>query len=235
MATQVPVNLVHGGGSLTPLQIKRALCKAFRAAVADYCSAPVGQRGAFNDKYFDHLRNTQPHGAALAANITREVPVLAARAGSGAVGGTAQALASASNPAAQAVHGAHMAALGASPFAGAAAGAVQTGAFAGVTGLFGGGVRSCFAIGRLFATTGRAIFGQLAAAGLRLRFPDGMIGNQIIEIKGPADSFRPGQKADYDALSKPNPTMVVDCKSCGASCKNGPSLAGGWSKNKGCP
>lgn len=231
MATQVPVNLVHGGGSLTPKEIHDALCKAFRSAVEEYCKGAVGKRGSFNDKFYEHLRNPATGNPNLAANIAREAPILVARQGSTAVGGTAAALAKAGSPAAQAVHGAHVAALGRPPLSSVlGAGATV------ITGAAAVGVRSCLAIGEAFRTaTAWKLFGDVAKEGLRMRFPDGMIGNQCIEIKGPADSFRPDQKADYDSISDPNPTIVVDCESCNVECKNGPSLAGGWSKKKGCP
>lgn len=229
MATQVPVTLVNGGGALTPLQIKRTLCKAFREAVKDYCTAPPGSRGSFNDKFFEKLRNVTPHGANLAGSIAREAPVLAAKT-AGMASGSAQALASPSNPVAQALHNAYVqesrAILGS---------ATATS----VTGAFTGGVASCFAIGRVFSHFKGPFraFNAIRQAGYRLGWPDGMIGEQVIEIKGPADSFRKNQKETFDAVSKPNPPIVVDCKSCGANCKNGPKkkLKGKWKTNLGCP
>ncbi|MEZ4447376.1 MAG: VRR-NUC domain-containing protein [Polyangiaceae bacterium] len=229
MATQVPVNLVNGGGALTPLQIKRAACKAFRQAVDEYCQGAPGSRGDFNDKFFEKLQNVTPHGSTLAQNMAREVPVLAGQAGTAAAGvaGTAANVAAA-NPGsaiAQIVHGSYV------KSAAAIGGGMGTAA-AGV-------ITSCFSIYRMFGRAGGRwpFFNALRAGGFRIGFPDAMIGNQAIEIKGPGDSFRKNQKETFDAASKPNPTIVVDCKSCNANCKNGPvkKLKGKWKKNRGCP
>jgi hypothetical protein len=228
MATQVPVTLVNGGGALTPLQIKRAACKAFREAVDEYCKSPPGSRGSFNDKFFDKLKDVTPNGADIAKSISREVPMLAGKAGGVASGvaGTAGDLAAADpgNAAANFVNDQYVKELANLP-----------GGASGVAGPVG----SCFAIGAMFAAAGGKwlFFNALRAAGFRLGFPDGAIGSQAIEIKGPGDSFRKNQKETFDAASKPNPTIVVDCKSCGADCKNGPvkGLKGKWKSNVGCP
>ncbi len=229
MSTQVPVTLVNGGGALTPLQIKRACCKAFRQAVDEYCQGAPGSRGNFNDKFFEKLQNVTPHGSSLAQNMAREAPVLAGKAGTAMAGtaGTAANVAAA-NPGsavAQVVHNAYV-------NASAAIGNVTGTAAAGT-------IANCFSIGRMFGKSGGVwqFFNALRAGGFRIGFPDGLIGSQAVEIKGPADSFRKNQKETFDAASSPNPTIVVDCKSCSANCKNGPTkkLKGKWKKNVGCP
>lgn len=232
MATQVPVTLVNGGGALTPLQIKRACCKAFRDAVTDHCTSPPGSRGDFNDKFFKRLDKVTPHGSDLMKNMVREAPVLAAKA-AGGVSGSAQALAASGNATAQAVHNAYVKESAKLLGGGATSVTAAAALAAGIT------LKSCFAIGRMFGKAGGVwqFFNGLRAAGFRIGFPDAMIGNQAIEIKGPGDSFRKNQKETFDAASKPNPTIVIDCKSCGANCKNGPvkKLKGKWKTNVGCP
>lgn len=228
MATQVPVNLVNGGGALTPLQIKKALCKAFREAVAEHCSNPPGKRGSFNDKFYKKLRNVTPHGRDIAKSCMREVPVLCGKAGTAAAGvaGTAADLAATGNPLANMLNNA---------FNSVVSGLPSTG----VSGLAGAGnVAASFAGTEALAANGpKVFFSTVKGSNFNYSFPDGMIGKQCIEIKGPADSLRPDQKAQYDAVSQPNPTIVVDCKSCGANCKNGPfiKMKGKWKQNVGCP
>jgi hypothetical protein len=107
-------------------------------------------------------------------------------------------------PVAQALAGSYQ---GAASALGAAGGVV--------TGALAVGVRSCLGIGAMFGK-GAANWGILRAAGCRLRFPDGMVGNRILEIKGPFDKPRPGQLEDYKTLSGADP-MVADAESCGAA------------------
>ena len=234
MATQVPVTLVNGGGALTPLQIKRACCKAFREAVDEVCQGAPGSRGNFNDKFYEKLQGVTPHGSSLAQNMAREVPVLAGQAGTAAAGmaGTAADVAAAapSSAVAQNVHNAFV---------------QEAAAVGNISGTAAPGtIANCFSIGAMFASYAvkgsRGVFrffNALRAGGFRLGFPDGMIGTQAVEIKGPGDSFRKNQKETFDAASKPNPTIVIDCQSCGANCKNGPvkKLKGKWKTNVGCP
>lgn len=230
MATQVPVTLVNGGGALTPRQIKRACCKAFRNAVKDYCTSPPGSRGDFNEKFFEKLPKVKPHGTDLMNNMVREAPVLARRAGG--MTASVASLASKGNATAQAVQGAYVA-ESANLIAGSSSITAAAAATAGIA------VPNCYSIGAMFSNAGGKwqFFNSLRAAGYRIGFPDAQIGRQAIEIKGPADSFRKNQKETFDSASRPNPTIVIDCKSCNAKCKNGPksALKGKWKTNVGCP
>jgi hypothetical protein len=217
MATQVPTNIVHAGLGLTEQQVKDLLCEAFRQGVDDYCSqSPPRPLGGFNNYFFRALNNLPPPstqmGQALAGEIVREAPILV-----GAVTGTAQAVASAPamagtvGPVAQNLAGSYQAA------------AQALGAGNVVTGAFGGVVGNCLGIGAMFVRGAPSAWGILARAGTRLRFPDGLLGNRIIEIKGPADYYRrPPQRADYQQFCQPNAPFEPDCKSCEAKCENGP-------------
>ncbi|KYF70860.1 hypothetical protein [Sorangium cellulosum] len=213
---QAPTNVVHAGLGLTEDQTMDLLCQAFRQAVDDYCAAPQGQRGGFNNFFFNSLRNLPPPntqmGQALAGEIVREAPIFV-----GAVQGTAQAVAAAPTvagnvgPVAQALAGAYQqAAVG------------LTGGMGAVTGMVAGPVGNCLGIGAMFQR-GFARWRVLAQNGVRLRFPDGLIGNRIVEVKGPADWYRnPRQRADYQAFCAPNAPLEPDCASCDANCENGP-------------
>ncbi|MGK3964032.1 hypothetical protein WMF38_07615 [Sorangium sp. So ce118] len=213
---QAPTNVVHAGLGLTEDQTMDLLCQAFRQAVDDYCSAPKGKRGGFNNFFFNSLRNLPPPntqmGKALAGEIVREAPIFV-----GAVQGTAQAVAAAPTIAGNV-----------GPVAQALAGAYQqaafrlTGGMGAVTGMVAGPVRNSLGIGAMFEK-GFARWSVLAQNGVRLRFPDGLIGNRVVEIKGPADYYRnPAQQADYQAFCAPDAPMEPDCSSCNATnCVNG--------------
>ena len=216
MATQAPANIVHAGLGLTEDQARDLLCQAFRQAVDDYCSTPQGQRGGFNNYFFNSLRNlpapNTQMGQALAGEIAREAPIFV-----GAVQGTAEAIARAPSmagsvgPVAQALAGAYQQAA-----------VALTGGMGVVSGMVGGQVPNCLGVGAMFQG-GFARWRILGQNGVRLRFPDGLLGNRIIEIKGPADWYRrPAQRADYQVFCAPNAPIEPDCVSCGANCENGP-------------
>ena len=87
-------------------------------------------------------------------------------------------------------------------------------------------------------TVGGTPFWQaLGGLGGQLKYPDGLINNQIMEIKGPGDFFKdPTQRQVFNDVSAPNAAIVVNCKSCKAKCENGPpaSMSKGARRNAGC-
>lgn len=230
MAVQTPEQLVHGGGGLAASGLKDVVCQAFREAVDEHCSKPKGQRGSFNNKFYDKLRRHNPD---LAGRIQREVPVVFGGA-AGSAGQLAANLTNAPGPAgaaANAVLAAHQA--GVRALAGPGATAV-TGALAnpripgGPWGVVGLAAMEGLRRGApLFDRLKFALF-RLMNRGVRVKFPDGLIGRQVIEIKGPGDTMSKGQAKDYQAFSKPDPPIVPSCESCApANCVNKKTANGG--------
>jgi hypothetical protein len=198
MTPQAAADLLHAGGGLAASSDKDAMCKAFAEAVAEWCAKPKGQRGSFNDVFFDKLKGIDPK---LAGDIMREVPVLMKLAGrAGQVVGAVSEVAKNGSGAAKALA------------------IVMAGAYTAISGLGGGG-------GAADAMR-NAVYGAFKGVGNRRfypRFPDGMLRGQVIEVKGPGDYFRkPGQAADYQKISAPKEPIVLSCESCGADCESGP-------------
>lgn len=209
MANSNGQKIANAGGPITNFGPKHPLCKAFAAAVEEMC--PKGgkrAKGSFNPKFFKALRGVS---SSLASEIRREVPFLLKFTGSGA----ARTLVPAVAATAQATAGemSAMAAVAANP----AAGVVATGLAAAVVAVARTGTYDAF----------RTAMYQAANWGGRFvpAFPDGWRNGQVIEIKGPGDSWRPGQKEKYEKLSAPNPVIEVSCESCGLQqkCHSGPA------------
>lgn len=230
MAVQTPEQLVHGGGGLAASGYKDVICAAFRQAVDDHCSKPKGQRGSFNNKFYNRLNRLNPE---LAGKISREVPVVFGGA-AGSTGALASSLTNAPGPAgavANAVLGEYQ--RGVSAFAGSGASAV-TGATMNPN-IPGGpwaivGLAAMEGLRRGAPVANRLKFAlfRLMNRGIRVKFPDGLIGNQVIEIKGPGDTMSNGQAKDYQAFSKPDPPIVPSCESCApVNCVNKKTANGG--------
>jgi len=213
-------DLVHAGMPVPQDEAQKLFCEAYKTAYKKYCETPH-PRGYFNNYFFDALRNTSPpKGADLAAATIREAPVFvtgAAGAGAG-MASTAASIGSA-HPMAQALAGGYQSASQ------ALAGASQvTGAF---TGLVPSGLGLWRAIGEM-GGPGR-FFGALRAEGVRLRYPDGLVGNppRTLEIKGPFDKERPGQFDDNKIINGGEDQGFMADKSCYAEgeeippCKKG--------------
>lgn len=222
MGFQSSAKLISAGGGLNKSGIKTPLCKAFKKAVTEYCSKPKGKRGKFNDTYFKKLKDVDRQ---LAGQIRREVPCLM---GQGALPGvrclwTATSGLTAAGSATAAVAGcAGALATGA---AAAAKAAVGVGAPTGLTRAAAGAMDAIrgrsFSLYNILRTNGAAIPGG------KLRFPDGMIGQQVIEVKGPGDGFKDkGQAKDYQKISRPKPPIVPSCESCKANCTSDGSGGG---------
>ena len=228
MAVQTPEQLVSGGGGLAASGLKDVMCQAFKDAVDEHCAKPKGKRGSFNNKFYDKLRKLNPE---LAGKIQRETPLIfGGAAGSG--GALASAMTNApgaAGAAANAVMAAHQS--GVAALAGSGASAV-TGATAnpnipaGPWGIVGVAAFATKVGAPLFSKVKFGLF-QLMNRGVRIKFPDGLIGNQIIEVKGPGDTMKASQAKDYQAFSKPDPPIVPSCESCGAACVNKKTSNGG--------
>ncbi|MEJ7728289.1 MAG: hypothetical protein WKG00_03660 [Polyangiaceae bacterium] len=207
--TQAPATVIHAGLGITEGEAQRLYCEAFKQALDVYCDPTKCRkpRGIFNNYFFDALKSLPPPNTAAGqqlANATlREMPILV-----GAVTGTAQAVAGAPamagsvGPVAQALATAH---------SNAAAALGATGGL--VTGGLGGLVRSCLAIGAMLGK-GVLNWGILRLAGTRLKFPDGMVGNRILEIKGPFDKHKPKQQQAYKDFAGGVDPMVADMAVC---------------------
>lgn len=197
---QAGAKIVHAGGTTVSPGKHSYLCKAFAKAVTKWCDPNRQKNGKeFADYVMDELPGIKPNGAAYAAQITSEVPTVAKWAsGTGASTVTAYTAAKAGTPI-----GAALAAI-AGPIAQAAS-SLASGA------MTRGQYRR-----HMNNLVGNAIGGRR-----RMRYPDGMINGQPIEIKGPTDKFGPGQLEDYNQIDPNKPTIEVSCKSCGHKCANG--------------
>lgn len=218
MATQAPTALVNAGLTMPDGQKWELYCRAFTQAAEVFCQRPrLRPRGTFNNYFFDALNNlpapnTQA-GRALAAATAREVPCIVGR-----LVGTAASLVNnpVIGPACRAVAGGHARA------AYMAGGTLLGGAMGMLSGMSGGVFRNCLGIGQMFRHVAPGVNGwrQVYGNGCRLRFPDGMVGNRTLEIKGPFDSYRPGQEEDYQTLNDPNSGFEASAEKCG---KRGPN------------
>ncbi len=228
MATQTPVILLNAGGGLSPRKVKKYLCQAFRAAVKDYCKKPKGKRGSFNNDFYSKLRGYKKSPFPfLASQLQREVPVLA---GNG-FAGTAQTLAAGGGPASGVAQAAQTAY---SDFVTNTLGQLSP-----ITGAMPIAIGSSLGMWTLSSVTvgGTPFWQALGSLGGQLKYPDGLINNQIMEIKGPGDFFKdPTQRQVFNDVSAPNAAIVVNCKSCKAKCENGPpaSMSKGARRNAGC-
>ena len=220
--TQAPVTVVNAGLGLTDDQIKDLNCEAFKQALKEFCQTPrLRPRGTFNNYFFRALRSLPPPnsnaGRTLAEATIREAPIIVGGvlpSAAPAVTGTAQAIAQAPSFAGQV-----------GPVAEALAGGYQQAAAgllggAGVvTGLVARNVPNCLGIGQMFRTLspgGPRLWQVLRDAGARLRFPDGLIGNRTLEIKGPHDTYRGAQEADYKSFNDPNSGFEASGAACDA-------------------
>jgi hypothetical protein len=228
MSTQAPETIVMAGAAVPRADIEDALCEAFKEAVVEWCARPAGKKGSFNSTLFKKLKaGDLARGTNYAANIAREVPIVFGGV-AGAAGQTAASL----------VRG------GATGPAGAMAGILHEGYVTGSRWITGGasawlsganqvagrGVMSAFALGMDPAAKAATIANLRNISGAWNRFPDGLIPpRQIIEIKGPGDTYDRGQKRDYDKFSQPGKPIEPDCVKCDAPCVNDPEAP-----NDGC-
>lgn len=243
MATQAPASLLNAGGKLSHRAVKRALCQVFRKAVDDHCAEVKkgNSPGPFNDRFFRTMQGySQGRFGWLANNIVREMPVLAQNV-SGGLAGTAMQVAASGTGAIQGI------ASGLAAAASLVGGGLMTASGLPVpTGLLAGpaGATGTTAVGLVTGAATAAVPSSIAniahpgtaamtAAGYRLGYPDGMMNfngrNRCIEIKGPRDQFRPGQKGTFNAASRPKKMMEISCTECKANCQNGNSAP-----NMGC-
>ncbi|WP_437305817.1 hypothetical protein [Sorangium sp. So ce388] len=215
MATQTPEQLISGGGGLAASGKQEAMCNAFREAVRKYCAKPEGQRGTFNDYFFKELKRFDKK---LAKQLQREVPIIMKLAGkASAFVGPATAVArDASLGAAQAL-AAYML-KGYSPMSGmprkpGAADSMRMSTH-----------------GRYRWGRGKLLNGKVPGANRFFPvFPDAMWNGQVVEVKGPGDTWnRNGQAQDYQKISAPNEPIVPSCGSCApVNCVNDPKAPNG--------
>ena len=187
--------LLSGGGGLGKSGIKTKACKAFRAAVKRWCSGNTSAR-EFNDVFYNELQKASQYGD-LASRLAREAPVL--MQGAITAGGVVAV------------------GLG-GPGAGTPDDVLNcwnsmedaSGAIAGTTQAYGEG-----------ASAMNAMRSVTPPDGFYRRFLDGVLdGEQVVEIKGPGDTFHDAQAADLKTINGNKNPIVLSCKSCGANCNN---------------
>ena len=72
--------ILGGAGGGGPLSAKDASCKAFAAAVDEWCGKSGDlKRGTFNDYFFKALEKTKPSGSELASSMQADETVTAAK------------------------------------------------------------------------------------------------------------------------------------------------------------
>jgi hypothetical protein len=199
-----------------PRALKDVLCAAFRAAVDEHCAKPKGKRGKFNNKFYNHLNRLDPKLAgedlpggarhlrrapqgprASWLRISRTPREWRARPPMPSWRSTRRACAP--SPA-----------RGRRPSPGPPSNAAIPGGPWGVAGIVALGFGS---IGKATVALWNGVKGGVAPR-IRVKFPDGLIGKQVIEIKGPGDTMKPSQAKAYSAFSKPDPPIVPSCDSC---------------------
>lgn len=215
-AVQADSTLMSGGLGLNKSRKKTVLCTAFVNAVQAFCDegpASAPQRRSFADFFYRALKappnspNYIPGGAAMAADLAREVPILYASTGhflatgltsaaslpGGAVGATVQSILALAAP-------------------------IVTGGAA-TTPIFGGGITAAA------SQSVNAINAAAGSAGMSVRYADGIFRStgQVLELKGPGDSFHDTQGRDVQKKVSDKPSIVASCESCGVkpSCSNG--------------
>lgn len=225
-------NIVQGAGGVVHPSEQSIACEAFKAAVKEWCKKKnvrsrkrkskskqrYDKRGGFNDFFYRELKKRDPK---TASKINREVAGIFSGSlsdGTRKYLGTAQQVA-----AGRAVGGASSDVVGA---AGYVTGIIKGQPGYGATGLGQGVARGAdkmrgAAMGGVFRKGGGAPDALKKAIGGNIRFQDGVLKGQVIELKGPGDSPRPGQLEDANLMSKPKSAVVIDCESCGAPHKNG--------------
>lgn len=212
MTTQVPVTLVNAGLSLPADRKQKLICQAFNQAIKVYCQKPkIANRGKFNEYFFSALNNlngtNRAGGQALASSIAREVPLI-----SGNVVGLAQNFMT--NP----VIGAACT-VAANGYAAAAA--LVSGALFLPTGVANAGLLSGATTGLVPSSLGvgaaRTAWWQIFKNGCHISYPDGIIGNRTLEIKGPHDSYRKGQAKANHQFNKHQKGFYASGKKCGTS------------------
>lgn len=190
-------NIVHAGGVAVSPGPESALCKAFKEAVDEWCKPDRKKDGTeFNDYFFEKLAGNKPKGAALADRIKREVPILVTSAGGTVTGATTLAAAAKAGGPLSGAEILRKALQDKIPAATVAARKAWKG----------------FRWRALFTSWG------ISGKGGSLKFPDGMLDGVPIEIKGPRDTYRPGQLEAYSKVSVNGKVIEVSCEKCGATC-----------------
>jgi hypothetical protein len=207
MATQVPVALVNAGLALPADRKQRLICQAFNQAIKVYCQKPkIPNRGKFNEYFFDALNNlngpNKGAGQALAASIAREAPII-----SGNVCGLASNFVTnpiIGNACTVATNG-YAAAAAAIP----GAQFLPSGLLSGATAAL---VPSSLGVG-----AARTAWSSIFQNGCHISYPDGLIGNRTLELKGPFDSYRKGQAKANHQFNKHQKGFYGSGQKCGKS------------------
>lgn len=191
---QAGAQIVHAGGVTVSPGGRSTMCRAFKAAAKAWCEDKGNRNGRFNDYFFGALEDTPPNGAALAENMEREVPALVDK------DGEVRLLED----------------------------------FTGQGGAFGEEMREIADVEeelRDEALRGERTWDSYRGAmncamynegvDAKYRYPDAMVDDQVVEIKGPGDEFGDGQLRDYQKINPNKPVLEVSCESCGAACADG--------------
>ena len=186
-------NLIQAGGATVAIAPESAACAAFSVAVDAFCGeAPTDRKGTFHDHFLEALNLDPIEGRALAKALTPDSTSTAAPA---------------------AVSLAAMVATGTGRGADAAKRVLQVRAAGGGA---KGPVRS--------AAAWSAMSSKWLASPAKeppLRTPATSLGATAFEVKGPDDTFEPGEMEEYQSLSPDREAVEVGCESCGEACAAG--------------
>ncbi len=191
--------VVHGGGAVVGPGADSTLCKAFRRAAERWC-ADKGKRNGkkFNDYFFEDLEKTEPDGAGLSKQIVREPAVVTGPQSAMTVSDLEKAWAD--DDKMSDVFG-KMSAVEKD---------LQESALDGEIGF--DAIRPQMNAQLKIAQT------EAEMGDLWMRYPDGILDGQVLEIKGPKDTWDPGQRRDYKKINPNKPVIEVSCEACAAPC-----------------
>ncbi len=203
---QAAAKIVHAGGTTVSPGAEGTLCKAFRRAAERWCEDEGKRNGKkFNDYYFEDLKETPPDGKSIGESVEREKTFIASGEGEGRQISSLDDLEakwSDTDPA----------------FADKFAKLSDT--EQGLQNDAANGLSSYDAI-RLEMqneAAGAGLDTGMGPGASNLRFPDAVLDDQVIEIKGPKDQFQEGQLEDYSRINPHKPVIEVSCQACAAPC-----------------
>ncbi len=196
-------NLIAAFGAAALDGTAHALCAAFVSAVAAWCANDPKTKGHdFNNVFFEKLADQNPK---LAESITREAPMLVTKGTADPIGMLVDLQ------------------------KGVGCSVIEMNMARGILDaltLLTGTAAAVAGWARSFRMQGiNALAREGGKSAYGIKYPDGMMKDgQLLEVKGPKDTFGKQQYEAYDNQSRAKtgkPPLVVSCGSCGADCDNG--------------